>query len=157
MARADVIYLVRHAKAGERRTWTDDDVKRPLSGKGRKQAAAIADRLAKKGVSELRSSSYERCMETLQPLADKLGTEVIDEPRLFEEEPFEPVLDLLEEVPDGAVLCSHGDIIPAVIQALRRRGMEVSTLADWRKGSVWVLKRTKGRVTKGKVWPPPGD
>jgi len=157
VARADVIYLVRHAKAGERRTWTDDDTKRPLSGKGWKQAEAIADRLARKGATELRSSAYVRCMQTLEPLAEKLGTEVIDEPRLFEEEPFEPVLDLLEEVPDGAVLCSHGDIIPAVIQALHRRGMEVDTPADWRKGSVWVLKRTKGRITKGKVWPPPGD
>lgn len=157
MASADVIYLVRHAKAGERRTWSGDDTERPLSGKGWKQAEAIADRLADRGVSELRSSGYVRCMETLQPLADKLDLEVIDEPRLFEDEPFEPVLELLEEVPDGAVLCSHGDIIPAVVQALHRRGMELDTPADWRKGSVWVLKRTKGRITKGKVWPPPGD
>ena len=157
MASADVIYLVRHAKAGDRRSWTGDDTTRPLSGKGWKQAEAIADRLARKGASELRSSGYVRCMETLQPLADKLGTEVIDEPRLFEDEPFEPVLELLEEVPDGAVLCSHGDIIPAVVQALHRRGMEVDTPADWRKGSVWMLKRSKGQIVKGKVWRPPGD
>ncbi|MEM1332812.1 MAG: phosphoglycerate mutase family protein [Actinomycetota bacterium] len=154
MARPDTIYLVRHAKAGERRTWTDDDVDRPLSKKGWRQAEAIAARLAKRGPTELRSSSYVRCMQTLQPLAKRIGTKVRPEPRLFEDEPFEPVLELLAEVPDGTVLCSHGDIIPAVIQALHRRGMEVDTPPDWRKGSIWVLRRSKGRIVKGKVWPP---
>jgi 8-oxo-dGTP diphosphatase len=91
-------------------------------------------------------------MQTLEPLAQTLGTEV---QRLFEGEPFEGVLDLLAEVEDHAVLCSHGDVIPAVIQALVRRGMEVQTPPDWRKASVWVLRRKKGRITKGKVWPPP--
>jgi 8-oxo-dGTP diphosphatase len=77
------------------------------------------------------------------------------ERRLAEGEPFEPVLELLGEVATGAVLCSHGDIVPAVIQALARRGMEVETRPDWRKGTIWVLKRKGDRITKGKVWPPP--
>ncbi|MEL6893401.1 MAG: phosphoglycerate mutase family protein [Actinomycetota bacterium] len=154
MAAPDTIFLVRHAKAGERRTWTDDDVDRPLSKKGWRQAEAIAKRLATKGATTLHSSSYVRCMQTLEPLADHLDTKVREEPRLFEDQPFEPVLELLQEVPHGAVLCSHGDIIPAVIQALHRRGMKIETPPDWRKSSVWVLTRTKGRVTKGKVWPP---
>jgi 8-oxo-dGTP diphosphatase len=46
-------------------------------------------------------------------------------------------------------------VIPATIDALVRRGMEVQTPADWRKGTVWVLKRKGDRITKGKVWPPP--
>ncbi len=157
MGSADTIYLVRHAKAGERRTWQRDDTERPLSKKGWRQAEAIAERLAKKGATELYASSYLRCMQTLEPLADRVGRTVKEEPRLFEDEPFEPVLELLREVPDGSVLCSHGDIIPAVISALHRRGMEVDTPADWRKATIWVLRRSKGRVVKGKVWPPPVD
>ena len=71
-------------------------------------------------------------------------------------EPFEPVLELLTEVPDNTVLCSHGDIIPATIAALERRGMEITSSADWRKASVWVIKRSKrGNISKAKAWPPP--
>jgi len=155
MSSADVIYLVRHAKAGERRVWEGDDEARPLSKHGWKQSEAIAERLAAKGATSLLSSPYVRCMQTLEPLADRLGVEVQPERRLYEGEPFEPVLDLLGEVPAGAVLCSHGDIVPDVIQALARRGMEVQSRPDWRKASIWVLKRRGDRITKGKVWPPP--
>ncbi len=155
MGRSAVIYLVRHAKAGERRVWDGDDVDRPLSKTGWKQSEAIGRRLAKKGVSALYSSPYVRCMQTLEPLGKRVGLEVQPERRLFEHEPFEPVLDLLNEVDDGAVLCSHGDIIPAVINALVRRGMQVETPPDWGKAGVWVLKRKGDRITKGKVWPPP--
>lgn len=155
MGRAARIYLVRHAKAGERRTWDRDDFERPLSKHGWRQANALARRLAKHDVSALYSSPYVRCRETLEPLGALLGLEVRSESRLLEHQPFEPVLELLKEVEDGAVLCSHGDIIPATIQALSRRGMLVETPADWRKASVWVLRRKADRITKGKVWPPP--
>jgi 8-oxo-dGTP diphosphatase len=155
MSNADIIYLVRHAKAGERRVWEGDDEARPLSKHGWRQSEAIAERLAKKGTTSLYSSPYVRCMQTLQPLGQRLGVEVETERRLSEGEPFEPVLELLGEVATGAVLCSHGDIVPAVIQALARRGMEVETRPDWRKGTIWVLKRKGDRITKGKVWPPP--
>jgi hypothetical protein len=33
--------------------------------------------------------------------------------------------------------------------------MELQSDADWRKGTVWVLKRKGDRITKGKVWAPP--
>ncbi len=155
MSRADVIYLVRHAKAGERRVWDGDDEARPLSKHGWKQSDAIAKRLAAKGATTLHSSPYVRCMQTLEPLGKRLGVEVQPDRRLYEGEPFEPVLDLLGEVDTGAVLCSHGDIIPDVIAALARRGMEVQTSPDWRKGTIWVLKRKGDRITKGRVWPPP--
>lgn len=155
MSNPDVVYLVRHAKAGERRVWDGDDAERPLSRVGHKQSEAIAERLEAKGATSLHSSPYVRCVQTLEPLAERLGTTIHCDPRLAEGEPFEPVLDLLGEVERGAVLCSHGDIIPEVIQALARRGMEVVTSPDWRKASIWVLKRKGDRVTKGKVWPPP--
>jgi 8-oxo-dGTP diphosphatase len=155
MSNADVIYLVRHAKAGERRVWEGDDKARPLSKLGRKQSEAIAKRLATKGVTSLYSSPYVRCVQTLEPLADRLGVEIQPDERLYEGAAFEPVLELLGEVSSGAVLCSHGDIIPETIQALARRGMEVQTQPDWRKASIWVLKRKGDRITRGKVWPPP--
>ena len=155
MSTSDVIYLVRHAKAGERRVWTGDDDARPLSRKGWRQAHAVSERLAAKGISTIHSSPYVRCFQTVEPLAELLGTEITIDDRLAEDSPFEPVLDLLAHVDSSAVLCSHGDVIPATIAALVRRGMEVQSSVDWRKATVWVLRRKGDRITKGKVWPPP--
>ncbi|MDA2959199.1 MAG: phosphoglycerate mutase family protein [Actinomycetota bacterium] len=151
------IYLVRHAKAGERRTWDGDDIDRPLSSAGWRQSAALAERLARKDPSVLLSSPYVRCVQTLEPLGLAIDVPVTIEQRLCEDEPFEPVLDLLGEIPDRAVLCSHGDIIPATIRALVRRGMDVVSEPEWRKASVWVVKRSaRGRFSRAKAWPPPG-
>ena len=150
------LYLARHAKAGERRLWHGDDRERPLSPKGWKQAELLATRLASLGVSALYSSPYVRCVQTLEPLAKRLDLDVQIDQRLSEDEPFEHLLAMLAEIPDGAVLSSHGDMIPAAIGALERRGMEIRTPPDWRKASVWVLKRnTHGNIVHATVWPPP--
>jgi len=150
------IYVVRHAKAGERRVWTGDDIDRPLSKAGWEQSRMLAPRLAKHEPSVLLSSPYVRCVQTLEPLADLVGLEITVEHRICEYEPFEPVLELLAEVPDHAVLCSHGDVIPSTIAALERRGMEITSAAEWRKASVWVIRRSKlGSFSKAKAWPPP--
>jgi 8-oxo-dGTP diphosphatase len=150
------LYLVRHGKAGERRLWEGDDLDRPLSPKGWKQADLLANRLLALNVSDLWSSPYVRCVQTLQPLADRLERTITIDQRLSEGEPFEPMLELLSEATDGAVLSSHGDMIPAAISALERRGMEIRTPPDWRKASVWVLRRNKiGKIVHATVWPPP--
>ncbi len=155
MTASSTIYLMRHSKAGERRTWDGDDRLRPLSKHGWKQSELVSKRLAAKGATSLYSSPYVRCVQTLEPLAKRLGVEINIDSRLEEESPFEPALEMLFEVPDGAVLCTHGDILPAVINALHRRGMDVQTPPDWRKASTWVLKRKGEHIAKGKVWPPP--
>ena len=150
------IYLVRHAKAGERRLWEGDDLHRPLSPKGWKQSELLAQRLAALNVSTLHSSPYLRCVQTLEPLAERLQRSIALETRLCEDEPHEPVVAMLAEVPDGAVLSTHGDVIPATMTALERRGTEIRTPPDWRKATVWVLKRNKnGMIVQAVVWPPP--
>lgn len=150
------LYLVRHAKAGERRTWTGDDVDRPLSKKGWKQAARIADRLADLEPRLLLASPYVRCVQTLEPLAEETQLPVEIDKRLREYQPVEPLLELIADAPASTVLCSHGDLIPAAIGALRRAGAVVETPPDWRKASVWVLRRNRqAHVISAAVWPPP--
>ena len=150
------LYVVRHAKAGERRLWEDDDLDRPLSKKGWKQSEAIAKRLSKLEPTALWSSPSVRCIQTLEPLGRRLEMPVRVDGRLREDEPVDPMLELLREAADGAVLCSHGDLIPAAVEALRHTGTEIRTPVDWRKASVWVLKRDKrGRIVTATVWPPP--
>lgn len=151
-----MLYLVRHAKAGSRSTWEGDDRERPLTDAGRHQAQALADRLASLATGLLVSSPYLRCRQTLDPLAARRGTTVASDERLAEEQGFEGALELLSTLPDGSVLCSHGDLIPDTIGALQRRGCEIVGEPNWRKASVWVLQRNAdGQVVEATAWPPP--
>jgi phosphohistidine phosphatase SixA len=150
------LYLVRHAKAGSRSAWTGDDMLRPLSKNGWQQATTIAKRLRKWGPTELHTSPYVRCRQTLEPLAALTDLDIVDQDCLAEGKPFEPVLDLLSQVADGAVLCSHGDIVPETIAALQRRGCEIPTKPDWRKGTIWTIERgADGDFVSASVWGPP--
>ena len=122
------LYVVRHVKAGSRTSWDgDDDRQRPVSKSGRRQADAIAARLAPEGVSQLVSSPYARCVQSLEPLAAILGLSVLEDERLAEGGQLERSLALAAEATDGTVLCSHGDVIPDLIMGLVRRGMELTT------------------------------
>lgn len=156
---SDILYLVRHAKAGDRSRWTGDDILRPLSGKGRRQAVSLCERLlplvGERPGATLLSSEYLRCLQTLEPLAARLHSQVHADERLTEGRGFEGVLEMIASIPDGSVMCSHGDIIPDVIAALERRSTHITTEPDWRKGSVWVLERSGDQVTTASVWPPP--
>ncbi len=151
-----IVYLVRHAKAGSRGEWEGDDQLRPLSNKGWQQAEAVANKLARRATGKLYSSPYLRCVQTLEPLAQKHHEPVVADDRLAEDAGFEGALELLATLPNNSVLCSHGDVIPATIAALERRGCEITGRPDWRKASVWVLKRdAEGMVTSAACWPPP--
>jgi 8-oxo-dGTP diphosphatase len=152
-----MLYFVRHAKAGSRSDFPaeHDDTLRPLTKPGERQSTSLARRLARHGATTLVSSPYVRCVQTLEPLAHLLSEPVRIDERLSEGSSFPSVLELCAELPDGAVLCSHGDVIPATIEALLRRGVQLKTAPDWRKASVWVLRRKDDRVISATVWPPP--
>jgi phosphohistidine phosphatase SixA len=150
------LYLVRHAKAGSRQGWPGPDERRPLSRAGWAQAEAIADRLEAVGVTRLLSSPYVRCRQTLEPLAERLSIAIEQHTELAEGNRFESLLPLLDGLPAHSVLCSHGDVIPSIIDALIRRGMTVDGRADTRKASMWVIERdADGSWTRGHAEPPP--
>jgi phosphohistidine phosphatase SixA len=151
-----MLYLVRHAKAGSRRDFKGDDRLRPLSGAGRQQAKALVKRFVAEDVTKLISSPYLRCIQTLHPTAKAIGAKVEIDERLAEGRSFVDVLDMLDSLPDGTALCSHGDVIPDTMAALERRGCEFTTPIEWRKGSVWVLHRdADGEIVTAEAWPPP--
>jgi 8-oxo-dGTP diphosphatase len=133
------LYVVRHVTAGDRSRWKGADDERPASKKGRRQAIALADRLEGEHVSALISSPAVRCIQTLEPLAGRLGLKVEIDERLAEESSVSDVFALARDAPDRAVLCTHGDVVLDVIRTLARRGMEVATPPDWRKATLWVL------------------
>lgn len=96
-------------------------------------------------------------MQTLEPLAARLHSSVTLDDRLAEGYNRDGTLELIASLPNGSVLCSHGDVIPDVMAALQRRTTEIVGDPDWRKGSVWVLAREGNEVVEASCWPPPAD
>ena len=94
-------------------------------------------------------------MQTLEPLGEKIGLEVSQEERLTEGADYRTCIEWMETLADGAVLCSHGDVIPDVVMGLERRGLVILGDPDWRKASVWVIERDGRGFTSGRSWAPP--
>lgn len=148
------VFVVRHAKAGSRRRFEGDDRLRPLSRNGRAQAKALVDLLVNSDVMRVLSSPYTRCIETVEPLAKKLGLEVELNEDLAEGADWSRALALIENAKEPLVLCSHGDVIGELMHHLEQRGVP---LDDDRieKGSTWVLQVEDGEVVKAHYLPPP--
>jgi broad specificity phosphatase PhoE len=153
------LVIVRHAKAGSRSAWAQDDDLRPLTKAGARQAEAVADRLADEPFKRVLSSRFVRCVQTVAPLAQRLGLEVEDHPALAEEADLDDTEALLEELAGtDAVLCTHGNVLGALLKRLRRRGVELvgpDGGGGGGKGSAWRLEpNRKGRWTRATYQPP---
>lgn len=149
-------YLVRHGKCGSRSNWTEDDRLRPLSKAGRRQAEALVKAFRGLEVGRAISSPYVRCVQTIRPLALDRGLPVETTEALAEGAPTDRVLALLEETTQvPTVLCTHGDVVPAVVLHLAERGAALDGERDWKKGSVWALERRDGLVVRARYLPPP--
>jgi 8-oxo-dGTP diphosphatase len=145
-----VIYLVRHAHAGKKAHWPGPDLARPLSAQGRKEALGLIDRLGGRPLGRVVSSPAERCLQTVQPLAGRLGRPVETDEALGVEGTAAGVLELLAcPTLDRAVLCTHGELIGEVFEELQRAGIELSAPARWPKGSTWILELDGGHAWKG--------
>ena len=139
------IYLVRHAAAGRRKDWKGDDLKRPLSNRGWKQAKEIGAFLADAQVERLISSRYTRCRQTLEPAAGLLGLKVENHEALFEGNSAKETMKLLKKAGDSSVaLCSHGDIVPAVLERLQSNGTDLEDDIQFAKGSIWAIDVVDG-------------
>lgn len=149
--------MVRHADAGHRRPGGGPlDKHRELSDRGRRQAEGLAASLGDDGITRLISSPYRRCVQTLEPLGQRLGVAVEHDERLAEGNGAEPMLCVAREVrTTTAVLCSHGDVIPDLLEALLAGGTRLVDELRWQKASTWVLTWDGDRLTKGRYHPPP--
>ncbi len=155
------VWLVRHAAAGDRSGWQGDDRKRPLTKRGQRQSEAISSMLAPHGVDAVFSSPFVRCRQTVEPLADLVGLEVMDSDLLAEGAREKATLEwLLTMGGKHIVACSHGDVIPGVIRRLDTMGVPLyspSGVFDVKKGSIWTLALEGDRVVSATYTPPPAD
>ncbi|MDW3219363.1 MAG: phosphoglycerate mutase family protein [Acidimicrobiales bacterium] len=153
------LFLVRHAHALGRSGWSDDDLDRPLSDRGREQAALLTTYFADHRVRAVYSSQAVRCVDTVAATAEAHAVELEVRRELTEGARPNDLLELLRAeavAGDDVVLCSHGDLIPEVLNRLLREGMSVLGARGCEKGSVWELE-TRGRdITRGVYTAVPG-
>ena len=150
------IYLTRHALAGDRAKWKQQDRLRPLSKRGRKQAATLAAWFSRVPVEQIYTSPWARCEETIAPLARALGLKRRRDERLSEGARPKHLRELIAEIgPSSAVLSTHGDVIARYIERLAKHDADLDGPMEWKKASIWVLDTRQGKVRSGRYVPPP--
>ena len=142
--------LVRHAHAGDRKTWPFSESDRPLSEQGRQQAQGLTQSLGAQPARLILSSPYRRCQQTLSPLAALTGLS-IQTSGLLAPEAKPAALDALLQDPalDGAVLCTHGEVLVALLRRWDRHGRVTVPLPR--------RKLTKDATAKCAAWVVEGD
>ena len=159
-----MVLLVRHAKAGSRSRWKDEDGLRPLDAGGRAQAEGLRQALPWFGPTAIRSADPVRCLQTVAALAEDLGLPVGLEPALSEEAYAKDPAAGLERVQAAAaaggvtVLCSQGGVIPDLIGTLAERdgvalGRRAGSKIPARKASTWALSFVDTRVVAADYHP----
>lgn len=129
------IYLIRHAEADSQ--WTAGDASRPLSPRGRKQAARMGLRLRGLKVDDLRCAPHKRCVETAEIIGAALGMKPEIDDRLHIARHFE-----VEVAPGTSIWVAHSNNIPDAVHAL---GVPANRCAH---ASAWKLEfDDKGNLT----------
>jgi broad specificity phosphatase PhoE len=145
------LVLVRHGHAGTKEGWPDDDRLRPLDARGRRQAEHLAQVIVPLGPVAIVSSPYMRCLQTVAPLAARTHLTVEEDDALVPDGATRalPALRLYAAQPGAqpVVLCTHGEVMGEVLQALAREdGLKVRRRTPGPKGCAWVLDFKKERA-----------
>lgn len=140
------VFLVRHARAGDRKKWMGDDRVRPLDKRGFREAEGLVELIQERQPTRILSSGFVRCLQTVEPLAEALGLEVEERVELAEGASSAEVHRLVDglsgELP---VLCTHGDVVVELL------GEESP------KGSTWVLELANDGLERLEYLPPPAS
>jgi 8-oxo-dGTP diphosphatase len=151
-AATQTVMIVRHGTAGSKSRYKGDDRKRPLDKHGRAQAESLVGVLLAFGADTLYAADRVRCHQTLEPLAEELGTAIHSEPLLTEEEYPESRKAarhrVLEIAASGGtpVICTQGKVIPDLIAWWCERDGVRPDKSRNRKGSAWVMSLADGRL-----------
>ena len=141
------VYLIRHAHAGQR-TFGSNDKYRPLSEQGHRQAADLAEYFSAVSLSAVYSSPATRCSQTVEPSANAAGLAVVEHDDLWEDAWLDNVMTFIDEAcrssseSGGIAICSHGNLIPAVVEQLGHRGVPISG-RGCERASIWKLQRDR--------------
>lgn len=151
------LYLIRHAHAGQRLPGGRDRY-RPLSPQGQERAAALAALFAGVSIDRLLASPATRCLQTLDALSAACGHPIDERASLGEGTDTRQTMADLESLDDDRVVvaCSHGDVIPALLEQLGELGVPLAG-RGCELGSVWIVDRSDGRWTGARYVNPRAD
>ncbi len=131
LLRAWPLVILRHAKAEPRGAWRhQDDQQRPLTAVGRRRAERLREVLAAYTPTRLVTSPSVRCRDTLAPYAAAAGLRLPTKQGLSEEgyaarpERASRHLGRLLERAEPAAICTHGPVLPELLESLARRGAD---------------------------------
>jgi 8-oxo-(d)GTP phosphatase len=156
------VLLVRHASAGSRSDWEEDDRLRPLDSKGWEQAEQLVRLLSRFGVGRIISADFVRCVQTVEPLSEAIGVPIEEEP-LTSELGYPgneaTALDFFRSVgtPEGAVvISSQGGVVPDLLERLAKEDdYNLPQDIEAKKGSTWSLSLEGPRLVAAEYFPPP--
>jgi 8-oxo-dGTP diphosphatase len=148
------IYLVRHARAGERKPGNNDE-QRPLSKRGIRQSEALTGLLSEYPITRILSSPHRRCRETVAPLAERLDLALEWSDDLAEGTKRRKVRRFIAKLAgETAVVSTHGDLIEGLITRLRENDVPLDGASQWKKGSLWILDTRDGEIIRGRYLKP---
>jgi 8-oxo-dGTP diphosphatase len=150
-----MLLLVRHADAGDKRSWTGSDKLRPLSPSGHLQAEGLVVRLEDYPVDRILCSPTLRCYQTVEPLARDRLLQIETVPELGVDTTPAQLLALFWDLElRNSVLCTHGEGIGLLLTRLIADALLVEDPLDWPKGSTWLLERLNRRQVRGRFLGP---
>lgn len=141
--RTRTLIVLRHGKAVAREDFVGDDLDRPLTRSGATRARRMEPLLAAYGIRRVVSSPALRCTQTVEPVADSIGTFLQIDDRLSEQTSAAQVQRSVQGLLDHkspVVLASHRPTLPWIFDAV---GSDVVDLAT---GEGVVVHHRKGRV-----------
>jgi phosphohistidine phosphatase SixA len=97
-----LFFLVRHAEKA------DESEDPPLTEDGELRAAALAATLRDAGIGRIYSSDFVRCRETVAPLADRLGLDLV----LYSPKDLPALVETLLASPGRSLVVGHSDTTP---------------------------------------------
>ncbi len=149
-------YVVRHAKAGSRGHWDQDDRLRPLSKKGIEQAERLVTILKPFPITAVFSSPFLRCVQTVEPLARVRRLPVQQSEALAEGHGLTGAMEIIGDTTlDHTVLSTHGDIVWELTDELVKRHLVKPGEGGFEKGSMWVVEAEAGSFARARFIPAP--
>lgn len=138
-SKTQVFYLVRHAE----KELSDPSDNPPLTMQGEERAESLVDVLDDVALDQIFSTSYDRNMNTVNPVANEQDLAVQN----YDWHDWQPMLDKMLQSNDSLFLiCGHGDNLLPMIEYLGgEKPME--SLGKHEYDNVFKVTKTEGEVT----------
>jgi hypothetical protein len=106
-----MVYLIRHAHAGNKHQWPGRDGDRPLSEPGHQEAQGLLARLRDYPITRIMASPALRCQQTVEPLSQRRAVPIELVDALSVDAPPVRLLQLVTDpgIPGGAVRPRRAD------------------------------------------------